>query len=803
MIYDDPTLEKKSHNHREYAGRISNWKEFRMMDSPAALELRRLIDTLLEDEELSPSGAKSATTDLFGWLQSEHPGKTLSEVCSDPSQEWGLPRYFETRLGKKGNRLVDVTNAAKRTTDAFVRQLEIENPGITFYPLITEREVARVRNKTPTKAKATKTRSRPLPEKLFALVKLILDEGEAGWPGRCELFYEDIGGERVYCPVLPTLFRCAMDLPLRVGQFRRLDSGEGDVRQFNTETMEWEANHGPLAGYWADLANKPHKGFPERGFVSELKDGAKVVNGINVNTNKTNDPYVVPWQHEPLLKRLGKMKAWQIERNPITTPVSPEQYLDDHERISAKAKARMPHIFPLFRLFPTDSKNFLGRIPTSGDIARGWLALMAQTQRVWNEDNPKNHIHIVEFDPKTKLPSRAIFNPHGMRVRGLTDLYRAGVPAELLSKFVAGHATITMTIYYLDPLPEELDRLLNRAAVEARSLAAQETMEAFAKAGREAALLKCVSLNPAALDEAGQVPAIMLSNTGCGFCPFDCSRCHDGGPIKRSDKQKNGTAKHVYDRVPGGDRNCILCRHFVSGPAWTVQLELLGTKLCGERRRLALEEQDLSREMAKLEGEHNDGRISEPYYRQTWDDLDTKKRTVAERQEITDNSIFNVELLLRACVDLMSETRDGDGKVPMVSLGDESIVQYTETSEFEHSILQTAASRVYPVFADPAVEAIRNDYLNHMIFEAGIPSPTLSFRTTPEQKRLAMDMFADLVARETSEADRRALADGVIRLQETKILDQVKDLMKRAVDNAIEIPGTQIAHTPILEDASR
>ena len=162
------------------------------------------------------------------------------------------------------------------------------------------------RNEIGKRARPTTVRSRPLPEKLIPIMKEILEEGANGWPGekfKCDVM---LNGKRrsIYCPVIPSLFRVMLHIPLRMGQIRRLDTGEGDVVQFNGETQSWEPNTDALAGYWADIAGTPRENFPTRGYAIEIADEIKPITGIWANTNKTGQPFSIPWHIPSLMNML-------------------------------------------------------------------------------------------------------------------------------------------------------------------------------------------------------------------------------------------------------------------------------------------------------------------------------------------------------------------------------------------------------------------------------------------------------------------------------------------------------------------
>jgi hypothetical protein len=788
-IVDDATLIDRAGNRRApYGGRNTVWKEFRNSTDRIMSDISRRLDDYLEWSLAKPDYAKSTARLIAEWLWEDHPGKLLMEVCSQQTRDRTFYEFLELKRQKSGRNLALLIASAKRMTDYFVDQLQSENIGTAFYPVVTENEAAKAKNNVSTPARPATARARPLPERLFAVAKSILDN-EAGWARKSKLFHVEIRGKSVFCPVIPTLLRCAFDLPLRIVQFRRLDSGEGDVRRFDGQNMVWEENPGRFRGYWADIGGKPRKGYPERGYAHEFVNNGDKITGFWVNTNKTSEPYGVPWQNPDIHRRLWKLRLWQEKFNPIDAPLDPDRYLDDPFETPNATKQRMPHIFPLFRLFPTAARPWKGRIPTLSEMDHAWQNFMVEVERVWNLENPANPIQIVEYHPKNKQPQKARYTLHGIRVRGLTDLFRAGMPLEVLSKVVAGHATVRMTLYYTQFDPLLIDKQLTAAAVEARSQEAQQVMDDFARLSLEEAQRRTVSLVPAAIQEAHTYAlgsALTFMNTDIGFCPFSCTRCHDGGPLKRSSEVAAGPSKSVYDRVPGGDGNCVMCRHLVTGPPWMLQLELHGTALLDRRVSLATREAECLKAMESLERQWRNEKIITARYRQAYDARQSELSRIKEEQAIVETSVFNIGVLLHTCIALQSDTSGGE-QMPMIAGDRDSIVRYIETTEFENSLLQTKASRIYPILADARVEAARDNYLDAVLFDSGETPPRLIPQLTDDQRRLAMDQYADIMRYRVSEAQRKSLVKGDLKLADTDAWTDVRQIMHTALNNSIEL----------------
>ncbi|MBB2749803.1 UNVERIFIED_ORG: hypothetical protein GGI57_000469 [Rhizobium aethiopicum] len=258
-IRDDPTLAEKSGQEREDVGALGRtkraWTVMCASVDPLNQELTRRYADYDQIATDSPSARKQMVLDLRAYFDAVGARGTLTDILGRKDWKTTYQDFLAGRVGKVTNYVMRNAGQARRFVDFVIEQLEEENPGAVFYSLVTQRDLDVLKNEVEdTESKRKTTASRPLPGKLHAIAKAILDEGEDGWPGQSGYFHEfvEIRGKRrkIYCPVIPTLLRTAMDLPLRMVQLRRLDSGEGDLEMFNGETMKWEPNTSLLAGYW-------------------------------------------------------------------------------------------------------------------------------------------------------------------------------------------------------------------------------------------------------------------------------------------------------------------------------------------------------------------------------------------------------------------------------------------------------------------------------------------------------------------------------------------------------------------------
>ena len=471
------------------------------------------------------------------WLDSHFTPSEIADVATFHSRLHREPGFAEYLIMRRqqvakpevGTTFVQTVAYAKRFSDFLVSELTAQSQGkeLPVHPLVTASDIQLSKNVTKREGKAsrpTQAKSRPLPMRFYQLAREILEEGEHGWPGNSKVCTETVvradgTAERIYCPVLPTLFLSLFHLPLRVGQMKRLDSGEGDVMRFDGGTLSWSSNHGPNAGYWRRHAQSDS----DHGYARRTGSEAKSITGFFVNTNKTGAPYVVPWQNEQVHKLFHDLRLWQERNNPCKAPIGPELYIDGVEDAEEGKLEDYPDIFPLFRLPVEGRSSRQGCSPNSRKAGNFWHLLMAEVERRWNEaHSSEDHVQIVKRQAHTKQPYASRYNPHGLRVAGLTLMFHQKVPIEVISKLVAGHKTILMTLYYLKFDPATVSEALDEASQRRNAVETEMWTRELKSAGYEAAQKKAAFLHKDGLRAATSMDAtdkVCWSDTGIGVCP--------------------------------------------------------------------------------------------------------------------------------------------------------------------------------------------------------------------------------------------------------------------------------------------
>ena len=424
------------------------------------------------------------------------------------------------------------------------------------------------------KAQAIQTHREAIPTRYINELIRILTERDAAWPKSLpsewfSWFDHDAGRwERIWNPVRASALLLKLYLPLRTFQIRMLDSGEADSERY--VGGQWVANAGPLAPRQRTVVR--------RGFLRKFTDrlSGQVYTGFFVNTNKTQDwgrdeedkGYEIPWQHGDAITVATDLLGWQERYNPIITP---QRWADLHDsaivRTGRSGKfARRGEVCFLFR---DPCGTYRNEPLTDSRLRPFWFALLNELeQRVAARGETLTDgspiLFIDKRNPKSGEPRHGVYDLHTIRVSLITALAtEGGVPIPILSKCVAGHASILMTLYYIKLGVPQISETLAEAQKKI-GLEEQRNFVCFLQSAEHKALASLVASN-----DASGVIALHDNTPGSwiigdkGICPVGGAMCSKGGPKLTSNIQLSD-----YAPTPGGPRNCVRCRFFVTGPAF-------------------------------------------------------------------------------------------------------------------------------------------------------------------------------------------------------------------------------------------
>ncbi|MCG7873101.1 MAG: integrase family protein [Candidatus Thiodiazotropha lotti] len=388
----------------------------------------------------------------------------------------------------------------------------------------------------------------------------------------------------LWSPVRAMVLFIKLHLPLRTYQVRMLDSGEADSYRF--EHGRWVNNKRHRFSLGSEKAPW------QRGIFRRIQvpDTGDVMAGLYINTNKTADQnkedveqgYVIPWQHDEVLYWLEKLRNWQEKYNPISKPTSWTSLQTKHIG-STKSEVqliRMGESCFLFR--DASAKNLLDR---SKPILRGkpinlWYRLLnALEDRVVLRGQTLSDGSRLRFvkdypDDHTSHKVATEFPLHSLRVSLITCYAMDGqVPLPVLSKLLAGHSRIMMTLYYTKITPAVMREKMNKAQskIDAREKA---SLRSFL----EDADLRHIKDNTVYRD-ASSIESALVNRNPVGWEHRHIGLCLVGGHTARSNenatlggcwnggnliKGKKETYRYSYDSVPHGPQNCVRCRWFLT-----------------------------------------------------------------------------------------------------------------------------------------------------------------------------------------------------------------------------------------------
>ncbi|MBB3148224.1 hypothetical protein FHS21_004667 [Phyllobacterium trifolii] len=716
------------------------------------------------------TGAVAALQKLAAYLN--HLNETGTDVSSPEFflQRQHKPSLIEFLNERRSSRGLDAISLSVVADLSKIRQfsnhmaelLQLKVLGKPYYDLIPERQRLKLVNDLRRSGKGQplgSAASKALPMRYYRLLQEILEEGADGWPGKHPYCQALIAGQRRYVPVLPTLFLLPYEIPERIAQFVRLDSGEGDPELFNPTTEKWEENTGPLAGYWStsDPAD------PYRGCIRRTNDPR--VAGLWINTNKTGKPFLVPWHNRRIHKLVTDLRIWQQTWNPTNRAITGKEYVDGANKADEGGLDSYPDIIPLMRI------PDIG-IPKATMRNRFWLDALFEVQNRWNETcEPEDVDHFVGLDQYGR-PKKSKYGAHGMRVAGITLLIQAGVPLEVVSEFIAGHKSLLMTIYYHQLSPAQITRSLDEGAMKLVATMTSAALTEFKTLSFEQVKRRTVSTHPDALKNAmpeNGGDRILWTNRALGICPWEGTRCHDGGVCIRREV-KNGRDNSTYGPVEGGPDSCVLCRHFLTGPEWEDPLVGYGSLLS---RRLTI----TSREINDAVDESHEIRVrllttqkgSSDFEKLKWElkectqlinDFNAKQSLLAKCMIETKNLLTQISTMVR---EGMAE--DEDGRKSLISQADNTVVEWLHVSEFEQVAFVQKYGRVYRGYRDK--ESL--DTCRRMIDEVAIKSrfqPISAGRRTAAETVRAYEAAAQYLLENVSREDLHAMSHNALSLDD-------------------------------------
>ena|GEM_PF-657115 len=553
-------------------------------------------------------------------------------------------------------------------------------------------------------------------------------------------------GKEIYEMWSPARWVCLLTkliLPLRTLQTRFLDSGEADYWVYKRE-VGWRKNTNPLR---EGTFRKPlQQGFFRKvQYLGQASSAPPVV--LYINTNKSADiqlsgahkGFEMPWlfdapMHNNIFYWAQKLRRWQEKYNPVDRRYRWDELpANRRDVLSDQALARFPAACFLFRL-PEEESGKRWVPPSDTMLTTIWRKLLLRFEDILEARGEvhldKSKIRFVREDSNT-----AVFFPlHSLRVSLITALALEGrLPFPILQKLV-GHSRLLMTLLYTKlgtqyptkeleaayrRLEERKEENLTRFMrdTEHRKL----VMEAIANSPESLAL--AMPVHPAQRNPAGWMfmfhgMCMMGGNTS----PIEGNRnlggCYNGGP------NINSHSNPRHGPVPGGAKNCVRCRWFVTAPHYLWALQHHVNVLFYRSDEAQLEAAKYERRLVEVRA----ARVLAEERHEKFDatELDMTVRLFEGAMQKYSDSVEDVAAtvrLMQRCVERMEDAlREGGEKSVLIAAGAKTDVELA-VREVNSELLQLSgvcdAAEIYPEVDIGKAGVRRSQLLDSLLIKEG------------------------------------------------------------------------------------
>jgi len=387
----------------------------------------------------------------------------------------------------------------------------------------------------------------------------------------------------IWSPMMAMFVFTKLHLPLRSFQVRFLDSGEGDTWRY--EQGQWVENTKHSFKY-GSLKRPYQKGIFRRIYDSMSE---RYSTGLYVSTNKTADQnkddiqrgYVIPWQHEELLYWLEKLRNWQEKYNPVGQLTKGTELSTTHTT-QIKSNKQLQEMGEFAFLFRERSS----RLPIPHFSVRSpWFRLLSKLeedvfktgQTMANGDRlrfVKDYSDDYKCSDSAKVATE--YPLHSLRVALITCYTMdTDLPLPVISKLLAGHTRLLMTIYYNKITPSVMAEKMKEADValaekgegSLRNFLADAEMNqiqlrsAFHSDKYNSVETALANRNPIGWEERAIGLCLVGGNSVRSDEMSTVGGCWNGGPIIKDSVKLDS---RVYGPVPHGPENCPRCRWLIT-----------------------------------------------------------------------------------------------------------------------------------------------------------------------------------------------------------------------------------------------
>lgn len=555
---------------------------------------------------------------------------------------------------------------------------------------------------------------------------------------------------QMWSPTVAMAIFIKLHLPLRTYQVRMLDSGEADTWYY--ENGQWNIN--TKHSFALGSEKRPFT----KGVFHRIRDTVmgNYLTGFYINTNKTADKnkdefergYIIPWQNEEVFYWLEKLRNWQEKYNPIKAPTDCTTLLTKHTK-HTKSEIQLKNMGALCFLFRDATAKGEDKVKPiqSNTLNAMWYQLLLALE---NQLAEQGHILtngeclklVVDYPEETKIYARTatLFPLHSLRVSLITAYTMdTQLPLPVISKLLAGHTRLLMTIYYNKITPSVMAEKMKEAEAQLEDATEQSVRNFLKDASMKQIQCKMVyhtedsiqavlvNRNPIGWEERATGLCLVGGNTIRSDDISTIGGCWNGGLIEDSESSSN----LVYTAVPHGPENCIRCRWFITEARYLPALNAQFNQLSYKAHQAANLVIEIEGELEALKDEHFFCEQKDlPFTRH--DELQALQRRwetqQAEANEYTKDWIACFELINKI-IRIEEKRLKEDDKDKLIAVGNEQDIihalKFIETdSELFHLSVLCDDAEFYPDLRDelrktPAIQK-RSIQLSRILIKTGL-----------------------------------------------------------------------------------
>lgn len=627
------------------------------------------------------------------------------------------------------------------------------------------------------------TKRVPIEAKIMEMMRGVLVENDYEFPRKNFTFcYAPLTNHKtnkyepnVFCPSITNLLYFMLWIPLRKIQAQLLDSGEGDKYIYDFESKAMIRNR----HLFASNENR------SEGVIQLVPSGIIGIDdivGLYITTNKSSkDGYDIPWVCEELLDSLKNQFEWLSQYSPLPELRGRESL---GKMVGENLEKYGKKFYPLFR-DPTAEKKDDPYAPAAGHrIKYAWGLLCQEVEkRINNKSKGFDGEIRLTVDKKGLYPTSR-YDIHTLRVSGITDLLEKGVPLGIVQKFVAGHATFMMTLWYDNPPYFKVREYLENAR---KNISSSNNFSLRNHNLND--VKKFFVVNEAYLSGSYTPYDVLEKNSGIvsiklsGICPG--ASCEEGGFDQYRDR---------FAPVPVGDRgpSCPQCRFWITGPMFLLGQVIEGNQLI-RKIKTKINAVDKIRESI-LNAEDNEdvnlitvlsGReeremrilsnmVTEWYERMKFYEASTSKLDDwIKYKEVVGSSENEIALLTK-------------------STKDEIKYNFQERSELELTHFISTAAEFFPEFIDSDDTSVPDLEQTISKFTAINDISSLYFKLSDQQRLVATNMITGVLIDSFGANKATELLEGNITLSTyPEISNQIKKMLEASQEKAFVLNKIQ------------